>query len=125
MPPGGVVWEPIRGQFRNRTGKHPLNLFATEETMKKMILVGALALVTSGAFAQSSQSQGGGQAGTNGNAANAPGSAMQSSGMNRTETTGSNTGMQSTGPNGTAGDRPTAKSGPAGGDPSTSPSTPK
>jgi hypothetical protein len=93
--------------------------------MKKLILVGALALMSSGAFAQSSQGQGAAQAGTNGNGANAPGSAMQSSGEIRTGTTGSNTGMQSTGPNGTAGDRPTAKAGPVGADPSASPSTPK
>jgi hypothetical protein len=97
----------------------------TEGTMKKLILVGALALMSSGAFAQTSQGQGGAQAGTNGSAANAPGSAMQSSGETRTGTTGSNTGMQSTGPNGSAGDRPTAKSGPVGADPSASPTTPK
>jgi hypothetical protein len=77
--------------------------------MKELILVGVLALMSSGAWAQSSQGQGAAQAGTNGNGANAPGSAMQSSGEIRTGTTRSNTGMQNTGPNETAGDRPTAK----------------
>lgn len=96
--------------------------------MHMLMMAGAIALVSSGAFAQPSQSQGGAQAGTNGNGANAPGAAMQRGTMG-SDTTGMNSGMQSgtksSGPNGSAGDRPTAKGGPAGGDPSTSSSTPK
>jgi hypothetical protein len=81
--------------------------------MKKLILVSALAIVSSGALAQSSQSQGGAQPGTNGNAATAPrGAAMQNG--TRGGTTGMNSGMKSSGPNGTANARPTAKGGPAG-----------
>jgi hypothetical protein len=49
--------------------------------MKKVILIVALMLVSSGAFAQSSQSQGGGQAGTNGNAATAPDNPAMQNGM--------------------------------------------
>ena len=96
--------------------------------MKKLLLAGAVALVSSGAFAQTSQGQGAAAAGTNGNGANAPGAAMQNGSMDRS-TTGMNSGMQngagSAGPNGSAGDVPTAKSGPATGSASTSSSTPK
>jgi hypothetical protein len=81
--------------------------------MKKLIFAGALAIITSGAFAQSSQSQGGAQAGTNGNATTAPSGTAMQNGM-RSGTTGMNSGMKSSGPNGTANDRPTAKGGPAG-----------
>jgi hypothetical protein len=81
--------------------------------MKSLILVSALAIISSGAFAQSSQSQGGAQAGTNGNAATAPAAPAAQNGM-RTGTTGMNSGMKSSGPNGSANDRPTAKGGPAG-----------
>lgn len=90
-----------------------------EETMKKLILVGALALMSSGAWAQPSQSQGGAQAGTGGTSSTTPG-AMQngSTGGMTNGTTGMNSGMQtgtkSSGPNGTAGDQPMAKGGPAG-----------
>lgn len=81
--------------------------------MKKSILVGALAIISSGALAQSSQSQGGAQASTNGNAATAP-TASTSQGVMGQETTGMNSGTKSSGPNGSANDRPTAKGGPTG-----------
>jgi hypothetical protein len=53
-----------------------------EETMKKIFLAAAIAaMVSSAAFAQSSQGQGGAQAGVNGNGANAPDSTMQNDRM--------------------------------------------
>jgi hypothetical protein len=85
--------------------------------MKKLILVSAVALMSSGAFAQSSQSQGGAQAGTNGNVAATPNGQVRQNGM-RDGTVGMSSGMQtgtrSSGPNGTASDRPAAKGGPVG-----------
>src|ERR1700760_4142420 len=97
--------------------------------MKKILLASAIALISSGAFAQSSQGQGAAAAGTNGNGANAPGAAMQNGNMGNGSmgagTTGMNSGMQSTGPNGSAGDVPKAKGGPATGNASTTSSTPK
>jgi hypothetical protein len=65
--------------------------------MKKLILIGALALASSGAFAQSSQSQGGGQAGTNGTTSTTPNSPATQNGMRNGGTTGSNGAMRSGG----------------------------
>jgi hypothetical protein len=65
--------------------------------MKKFILIGALVLASSGAFAQSSQGQGGAQAGTNGNAATTPNSATTQNGMREGDTTGINGGAPSGG----------------------------
>jgi hypothetical protein len=66
--------------------------------MKKLIVIGALAVISSGAFAQSSQGQGGAQAGTNGNASTTPNStAMQPTVQDRMRegaTTGNGTSMQ-------------------------------
>jgi hypothetical protein len=70
-----------------------------EETMKKLILIGALALASSGAFAQSSQSQGGGQAGTNGTSSTTPNSPAAQDGMRNGTTTGANGTMRSGGAN--------------------------
>jgi len=58
--------------------------------MKKFILVGVLALASSGAFAQASQGQGGAQAGTNGNAATTSNSSAMQNGVQEGATTGTN-----------------------------------
>ena len=85
---------------------------ATKEAMKKLLLVSVLAFVSSGAFAQSSQSQGSAQADTNGNVAT---TLERSSEAKRSadRTVGMSSGARSSGPNGTANDRPTAKGDPA------------
>jgi hypothetical protein len=57
--------------------------------MKKLVLIGALMLASSAAFAQSSQSQGGAQAGTNGNASTTPNSPAAQNSMREGATTGS------------------------------------
>lgn len=68
--------------------------------MKKILLAAAVATMVSGtAFAQSSQGQGGAQAGTNGNSPNAPTSTMQNDRM-RDSTTGMSSGSSSGGQNG-------------------------
>ena len=58
--------------------------------MKKLVLIGALMLASSSAFAQSSQSQGGGQAGTNGTSSTTPNSPAMQKGTRERGTTGSN-----------------------------------
>jgi hypothetical protein len=80
-----------------------------EEAMKKLILVGALALMTSGAaFAQASQGQAAGQAGVNGNAANTPENTMRSDGMRSDGMRSGTVGMDSgrTGQNGSPNSMP-------------------
>jgi hypothetical protein len=67
--------------------------------MKKLILIGALALASSGAFAQSSQSQGGGQAGTNGTTSTTPNSPAMQNGMRNGATTGTNSATRTGGAN--------------------------
>ena len=63
--------------------------------MKKLILIGALMLASTGAFAQSSQAQGGGQAGTNGTSSTTPNSPAAQNGMRQGTTTGANGTMRS------------------------------
>jgi hypothetical protein len=68
--------------------------------MKKLILIGTFLLVSSGAFAQSSQGQGGAQAGTNGNAATTPNSPPAATGSMQTNGSSGSTPYQpsTTGP---------------------------
>jgi hypothetical protein len=60
--------------------------------MKKFILISVLVLASSGALAQSSQGQGGAQAGTNGNVSTTPNSPAMQNGMREGGTTGINSG---------------------------------
>jgi hypothetical protein len=59
--------------------------------MKKFILISVLVLASSGALAQSSQGQGGAQAGTNGNVSTTLSNPAMQNGM-RESTTGINSG---------------------------------
>ena len=77
--------------------------------MKKLLLIGAITLMSSAAFAQPSQSQGGAQAGTNGTADTTNSGAMSNPGrandMTKGTTSGTNTGnatrsVETTGPSG-------------------------
>jgi hypothetical protein len=63
--------------------------------MKKLVLIGALMLASTGAFAQASQSQGGGQAGTNGTSSTTPNSPAAQNDMRKGTTTGANGAMRS------------------------------
>jgi uncharacterized protein YdeI (BOF family) len=63
--------------------------------MKKLALIGALMLASTAAFAQSSQPQGGGQAGTNGTSSTTPNSPAAQDGMRQGTTTGTNGAMRS------------------------------
>jgi hypothetical protein len=67
--------------------------------MKKLILIGALVLASSSAFAQSSQGQGGGQAGTNGTSSTTPNSPAMQNGMRQGTTTGTSGAMRNGGAN--------------------------
>jgi uncharacterized protein YdeI (BOF family) len=67
--------------------------------MKKLILIAALALASSGAFAQSSQGQGAGQAGTNGTSSTTPNSPAAQNGIRDGATTGTNGAKRTGGAN--------------------------
>jgi hypothetical protein len=62
--------------------------------MKKLALIGALMLASTAAFAQASQSQGGGQAGTNGTSSTTPNSPAAQNDMRNGTTTGANGAMR-------------------------------
>jgi hypothetical protein len=80
-----------------------------EREMKKLLLIGAITVMSSAALAQPSQSQGGAQAGTNGTADTTNAGAMsnpsRASDMTNGTTSGTNTGnaahpVETTGPSG-------------------------
>jgi hypothetical protein len=92
--------------------------------MKKMLLIGALALASSGAFAQSSQGQAGATTGSDHNpAANASKSAKSST-VREGATTGAGTGKNDS-PNGAPNARPKTTTGPQAGSASEAESPPK
>jgi hypothetical protein len=82
--------------------------------MKKVLLISALMLTSSGAWAQSSQGQSGAQAGTNGNADTTMQSGAPPNGMREGTTSGMSPGSQTGSANGTPNARPITTTGPTG-----------